>query len=46
LARKEKKRKRKGGKGKRGRRKETDIGGIYQAIVDLSPMNCSLSEKN
>jgi len=35
LARKEKKRKRKGGEGKRGRRKGTDMGGIYQAIGEL-----------
>jgi len=45
LARKEKKRKRKG-KRKRRRRKGTDMGGIYQTIVELSPKNYSQSEKN
>jgi len=44
--RKEKKMKRKGGEGKRGRRKGTGMEGVYQAIGELSPMNCSLSEKN
>jgi len=40
---KRKRREREGGV--RGRRKGTDIEGVYQAIGELSPMNSSLSEK-
>ena len=40
------KKKEKEGRGSVGRRKGTDIGGVYQVIgLNRHPMNCSFSEK-